>query len=361
MIYIGVFAVVIFFAYCARISSGKSKLVMFCLSGGILVILGACRAETVGIDIQTYVKKYFILAQSVENIWQYVKYLGAEPLYLLLTYITAKVFNNIQFLYFFSELIIVVCVYLTIWKLREKLYFEIAVAFFALILYSQNFNIVRQSIAMAIILYAFSHLLSGHRKTYYFFFVLAVGFHYSAIVCIAIDLLYALSESEFGKKLKFLFVLSMFLMVQFYDKIFVFVVSKIPILPKRYLADKYLYREFNIPISDMCIWGGIFLLAVVYVYRKKQNAEFWFYIAGICLMGTIIGAQATFANRICWYFQYVSIIFVAQKDLLPIKRNFQNCLLGYGVLTSVMALYFGVMYVYLNAAGTYPYTFFWNS
>jgi len=358
MIYGIVFTLAVLFAHYARKLQDRQAKIMFILSGASLVLLGAFRAETVGTDVLVYMKRYFIAAQDVQNIFQYLGNNNGEPIYLILTFLTSKVFHNIQVLFFFNELIIVGFVYMAIWKQKEKVYIEIAILFFVLVFYGQTLNTTRQSIAMAIILYAFSEFLNGNCKRYIIFCFIAIGFHYSAIIAVTIPLLYLYSKREIAKKGKVIFAVFALVLIGFYEHIFTVCVKLIPFLPKRYLDDVYLHREFNIPLCEVGLWGIMFIIAVLYAARKKEDSEFWYYVHILPLTGTMIAAQATFASRIFWYFEYLVLIFYSRKDILPIKKNRLNQLFFYGLVTSIMLAYFIYLNVCINSAGIMPYTFF---
>lgn len=67
--------------------------------------------------------------------------------------------------------------------------------FYASRLYLQyNFILIRQAIALVIVWYAFRYLVQNNLKRYYFFVLIAVSFHFSAIICLFFPLI---------KKLKF--------------------------------------------------------------------------------------------------------------------------------------------------------------
>ena len=57
--------------------------------------------------------------------------------------------------------------------------------FYASRLYLQyNFTLVRQTIALVIIWYAFCYLVQNEMRKYYLFVTIAISFHFSAIVCL---------------------------------------------------------------------------------------------------------------------------------------------------------------------------------
>ncbi len=361
MIYIIFFIMAIILLHMSvKMPDKKKAAFLYLFSGGILVLLAALRSDTVGIDVSVYMKRFFGMAMDAPDLFTYMKSVKNEHLYMLVTYLAAKLTGNIQFVFFLNELIIITFVYLTIWENREDIYCEAALLLFLAVFYGQTFNTVRQNMAMAIVLYAFSKLRKGRRGLFYILLVIAAGFHISAIAAVTLDLLYTIGKLDIAKKLRWIFITLVVVTTVWYLQVFKFLCSIMTFLPERYATDKYLYREYNISSCGLGLWGIMFAAALIYLLRKKEDAEFWFYIQTLCLAGVFVAARALFVNRIYWYFEYISILFISKKDFLPMHENIKIRRLGYGMLTAVMILYFLIIELYLNAAGINPYIFFWN-
>ena len=359
MIYLMAYIGAVFFAHSARVDKNKKRAICeYIFSGFILVMLATLRGGNVGIDIDVYVQRFYDKALTTQNLFVYLKTFSNEHLYMILTFLAAKL-GSIQIVHFLNELVIVTMVYLAIWEEREDIYCDVAVAVFSLVFYGQTLNTVRQNMAMAVVLYGFTQLQKGKRLRFYLLVLLATGFHSSAIIAVALDLLYTVSKLNWAKKVRVVFALLAILASVFYAPLCKTIVSAMSFLPQRYISDKYLFREeYNISSCGLGLWGLAFIASLVYLYQKKKDAEFWFYIQTLCLCSVFVAANALFVNRIFWYFEYTTILFYSKKNFMPISKRIQY--VEYGFMVGVMLLYFGILEIFLNIGGIYPYTFFWN-
>lgn len=355
MIYYATFFVAVAFAYISKKYKNSLQLLFYIISGGILVVLATIRTENVGIDVLVYVKKYFLIAQKTDNVLVYLKFIKAEPLYLIVTFFSTKLFGSLQAVFFFNELIIVGFTYAAIWSLKDKIQIDIAVMVFTLIFYAISLNISRQTMAVAIILYGFSKLLEEKTVKAMFFWIIAIGFHYSAIVCIFIYFIYKLDKYKLSKKIKACFLMLLIYFYMFYDQIFIFVVTNISFLPQRYIEWVYLYREYNISSCNLVLYGFCILLAICLMIRHKFMGDFWYYTVCLAVCGVFIAAKATFANRIFYYFQYLIIFMLSRKDIFPVKHTRSNIVVCNSMLGLLFVIHFFILQLYLNNAGIYPY------
>ena len=157
MIYLSIFSVAILCTALAEWANHKKK-VAFSLMLSIcailvLAILGGLRDKTIGTDVLYYVKGHYDLAvRSASFTKYYTSVYAKEPLYLLCVYIVAKIFENFQILLFILQLITVGCVYCALWRMRDSVSPWFALLVYCALYYNDSFNMVRQHMAMAIVL-----------------------------------------------------------------------------------------------------------------------------------------------------------------------------------------------------------------
>lgn len=119
----------------------------------VLAILGGLRDKTIGTDVLYYVKgNYDLAVRSASFTKYYTSVYAKEPLYLLCVYIVAKIFENFQILLFILQLITVGCVYCALWRMRDSVSPWFALLVYCALYYNDSFNMVRQHMAMAIVL-----------------------------------------------------------------------------------------------------------------------------------------------------------------------------------------------------------------
>lgn len=355
MIYYFIFCLAFILAHISKKHKNTLRLSFFILSGFVLVIFAAVRSETVGIDVMVYMKKLYLLAQEADNIFAYLKGIHKEPLYLISTFLATKIFGSLQAVFFFNALIIIGFTYTAIWNLKEDIQIDTAVAVFSFIFYGQSLNISRQAMAAAVILYAFSKLLKGNKNKALVWGIVSVGFHYSAIVCFGIYFIIEIGKRKLSPKLKICFLVILFFLQFFYDKIFIFVIRHISFLPRGYVSSGYLYREYNISSCNLAIYGLCVLLAILLMVRQKPMGDFWFYVTCLALCGVFVGAKARVVARIFFYFEYLIIVMLSRKDIFPVKRTYGNMIICNTFLCFVISVHFYIMQIYLNVSGIFPY------
>jgi hypothetical protein len=121
------------------------------------------------IQVQTWGSEYFKVYSG-----------NPEPLYALLVYLVASTVNKFQYIYIISSFIALFFTYLGFAKMYKRTSLTLTVMWFAVTYYMSFYGLVRMSIAVGIVTYAF-HFIEQHKmKKYFFFCTIATLFHYSA-------------------------------------------------------------------------------------------------------------------------------------------------------------------------------------
>mgnify|MGYP001021134194 CR=1 FL=1 len=161
--------------------------------------IAGLRDLTIGTDVNVYASPMFDIAKSSSSLksflnttWYmvYVKISDIEMGYDVLVFVTAKVFGSVQSLLFLTEMLVVVPVYVALVKMRKQLPIWVGMLTFYLMYFNLSLNIMRQSIAMAFLLLAFSYLFNESRKGFVVSFIIAVCFHTSAFLGIIVFAIY---------------------------------------------------------------------------------------------------------------------------------------------------------------------------
>ena len=129
-------------------------------------LLAALRANTVGTDMLIYGERLFNTSLKT-SFYDFVINRDKERLYYFLVYISSHVFEDIRFQYFFIELLTFAPIYLTLMRDKESnryAWLGLWVYFFWLFPYS--LNLMRQSIAISIIFWAFKYVEHKCLKKY---------------------------------------------------------------------------------------------------------------------------------------------------------------------------------------------------
>lgn len=328
------------------------------------MLLAATRDETIGVDVFVYQKPIFLIAKRNQSIIKYmqnpyIKYF--EPAYVILAY-AASQFGEIFWFFLFAQALIIAFVFLTIWHFRNLVPAYLSLACFLFVYYLHGYNITRQSIAMAIVLYAV--VLADQNKYILMCLMelLAIGFHTSAIVGVGIIFLYFAGKGQFKKVYTAFIILGVLTISLFFRQIFIWIVNIVPFLPQRYIGKIYLYLEGGTDFTAsrfFYVSSTIIILLCIAGSKLKEhvrNYDFLLYMMVLAFCGIVIGSQATFAYRVFIYPEMFSI-FVIPQALLLVSTQKGNRLIGKIILYAVLVIFFIFSYMIKNYGAVYPYIF----
>lgn len=192
--YIVCFALTCTTTFISSYYKKHGRRVEFCFFSLISILLpcllAALRANTVGTDMLIYGERLFNTSLKT-SFYDFVINRDKEWLYYFLVYISSHVFGDIRFQYFFIELLTFAPIYLTLMRDKESnryAWLGLWVYFFWLFPYS--LNLMRQSIAISIIFWAFKYVERKSLKKYIICVLIASMFHFTALIGIIIYPLY---------------------------------------------------------------------------------------------------------------------------------------------------------------------------
>ena len=183
MIYLVLFLyIIIYFSIFERIKLKSSTFIFTFVPIGVLLIIVLGLQNNVGTDYFSYLE----LAEGTKSI----SYINGRAEYLFIKLILLVRFLNVPQLIFvfsaFIQVFFLMLITLEVKKLEYRvdcfffLYFTLSLVFF------NQFNGIRQYIAVYIIVYALFKLMEGKRLTYLFLVVISGLFHSSAYFFLAV-------------------------------------------------------------------------------------------------------------------------------------------------------------------------------
>lgn len=309
------------------------------------------RGENVGTDTSAILNtekalSFFILYDSQGMISR-----SSELLYMgLLMFISEFNLPGEIAIYFFS---ITTMLFLYLALKRSGVAMPIAVLVFTLMYYLLSFNIARQCLAISILLYAYTFLISEKPKTLVFFILLFVAmmFHMSSIIALLVFVALYLNI-ELNRKLLTTIALCITLLnvispIPIVDTIFSFFASSVTYLQK--------YEDVSETLQ-MNIFGKLnyLITALLYIYifaqsSKEKYADKWdllFYMGLVSYLFTAFSnSDIARISNVFMIFQiiYVSKFFTSPKGVLPFWV--------FVIFHTLMRLYFTSK----NMGGVLPY------
>ena len=169
-----IYIITIFFstttiAYATNINNNHKKKILLFLSFFVLCIVSATRVD-VGTDFGPYFSGYLDYS-----------FLRWEPGFVLLCQLCHLTSSSIYILFITSSIIIYGLIFLTIVK-RSITPAQTLYLFFVMLFYFAFMNIIRQALAVSIVVFALLYLREKNIFLCFLFLILACLFHYSAIL-----------------------------------------------------------------------------------------------------------------------------------------------------------------------------------
>lgn len=208
MIYIAVFLMSCFLIWLSEKSPSRNvgKLLAF-IAILLPCILAGMRADAIGTDVKVYVEPMYNAAKQSTNfssymsqrwyvIWRYMYVDKFEIGFTTLVYLIEKLGGSLGTVLFFIHVLIVAPVYLGLKKMNKPYPVCLGMLVFYLLFYNTSLNMMRQWIAMSILFYGLSYLITNEKKKYFITIVVACLFHTSALIGVGIYFLYIYSQMQ---------------------------------------------------------------------------------------------------------------------------------------------------------------------
>lgn len=234
------------------------------------VVLAAAREYTVGTDVLTYGNYVFqgaLKAQSPGSFLRSRK--DIELLYKALAYAVSRVTNNPHWFYFATALII--CAF-TMWGLlyyRRWCSVTLAWSCFLFLFYGDTLNTMRQCLALAVVFAAFPFFLEKKYLRFAILSVIAILFHVTGIIALALPVIYVFMEVLPPRWLQFLLIVACVGMILFYSPI-LRLVLEMKILPAKF--SRYMAKGLALAVKPTTLRLP-FLIPIVFYYDRFCGFE----------------------------------------------------------------------------------------
>lgn len=371
MIYLATFLSSALFGYWATRINPKTNrgLVVLCSIISILLpsILAGMRDITIGTDIKFYVLDAYEKSLRVDTFQELLPLIWKiETGFLLLVFAVTKMFGDIQWLLFFIELIIMICMYVGAWRFKDEVPLPVVLLVYFFMYYNLTYNSVRQSIAMSIIFVAIKYLVEKKYALFFLFVVIATSFHTTAVMAVLYIGIHFFLESSHLRKQEKAKTMRLYILVVFSLLFCAFLPQIIKSVVEIGILDsKYLVYVQNKSVGDKFLDNIIYLVELVFIllFLKKDTENdrfFTFFKANFFVAFIMLQLTHTIWNgdRIGVYFSFINIILLAKIPQMPRMRSNRG-ILNVG-LVAIMLFYWVYIYVIVGSSETYPYIPFWE-
>ncbi|MDR3129889.1 MAG: EpsG family protein [Tannerellaceae bacterium] len=324
-------------------------------------ILAGCRDLTVGGDTLGYMEPTFRIALSCDSFATLCDRSRLEPLYLLLSYGIAQCTDDVAWFLFFQHLIIILIVYLSVYRWRNRVPTYFCMLIFFCLSYCWALNIVRQMLALSFCLLSFSYLLKYQMLRSLFVFLPALGFHATSFIYLIIYPIFYIVNNKNTRIIRIgeIVGLSVFFLIILNIENLLTLLISIDLLPEHFMIYSLSTGLEATDFPSGRFFYCLFMFALLwYIRRKNYNKDMFILFEclilsclALCFLSLFIGATV---SRCVWYFLFLSIIFLPM--MLYNKRK--RCIsynLNYVCVIFLLFYWFGS--VVLNKfTAALPYT-----
>lgn len=344
--------------------------------------LAGMRADIIGTDVRNYAEPMFNAAVLSDNFSDFVSTAiahNSEPGYSLLLYISSRLGNQLFISLFLTHILIISTAVFGLWKFKQKYNKNISVCFaliiFYFIFYNTSLNMIRQSIAMFIIFWAFNFLLKRDYLKYLISLIIAIAFHRTAIFGLLILLIYYfVVVKASNKKAEVLvsenasFSLSISI---FYSLIFILIVGILVLIPNvlpavlnfggfSHYTDLYFVNNtVGFSFGNLALRLPFLMILVMQWNHLRINNNrlryFYLTITIIDILLTQLSSRSAYASRI-GYYTTVSYLY-AIPDEIAAENNVLKRYIMYAFIIICVILYWYYFMVILGYNETVPYVF----
>ena len=177
------------FGYIASFFSNKKKkllcLIFLLLAAALPVMVAAVRSLSVGRDINVYLTRLMNECDSSHNVISYVIHSGTDPMFAVVVYI-GYISRSPEILLGFIQLVTILPIVLLAYNAREKYNIGLVLFVYMATIYCPSLNIMRQSMAITLSIYASYLMINDKRKRSLVLFILAALSHSTAAICLFI-------------------------------------------------------------------------------------------------------------------------------------------------------------------------------
>lgn len=238
-------------------------------------------------------------------------YDGFEFGFKILNILLGKISSDPQIVFVVTSALFCFFTFYAIYNLSPDILLSVV-----LLIISRNYfismNIVRQFVAMAIILYSLKYLFAEKYFEYLCFIVLASSFHYSAIICLSFIVFekIKISDKKIYAGIGMILIIALSINILDINKIFGYL-FKFTKYAKHFL-NLHLYTSRQFAIFTFLYNFVLLIVFCIPIKKNRQNKAYKFYLlmqvcaTVLCIFMPLI----PLIERIYFYFQFVQIISI---------------------------------------------------
>ena len=366
MIYLTIFFLsgltCLFAGYFQQKGQRKIAVIFDVLTVLLPTILAGVRNENVGYDIKIYLNNLFHWTKDSNNILDYISFVhDINPNvgigFSILVYLSSLLSDNVHILYLFSNLMVILFLYLGIQEINQnmwKKFFSWNMLLF--LCYNISLNLMRQFCGIALLFYARKFIYKKEKKKYWLSCLIASTFHISALLFLSLYYIYLFFEGKYRELKLIAVILGISTILGMYGDILYFM-SNISLIDSYYYVTypsgfslRPLLNSYNVFVAVFVVITYIYITH--YNYKKYSILYFYTFIIYLAVIFFSLGSRESEAFRIGFYIiPFIPEILMFINQYLSYKIK----LALYFSQILILIIYWYLLYIVGGFASTYPY------
>ncbi len=348
LIYIFGFSIsVLFIALAEKIKDIQTKKtyrnILIIIALAIPITIASIRYN-VGTDYNTYVSlynKYSLL--DLKNI-----FLAKEvEVFFVLVCKIAYALGNAQIMFFIYSILTVGIMFRICWENRDKISVSLMWFLYLFMFFGASMNIVRQSLAMVVVVYAYKYIDNRNFYKFIIFALLAICIHKTAIIIVPLYFILDFNKNRINNKIIGNFLRILIVIISF---VFIINIEKIILFLGNFESfNKYItYINYSKDINNFSFILKLIVFVFITIFIKPMikydsKNKMYYYLLILDLILSLLGYKSPYLKRISYYFSIVEIFLLAGiPKILKIKKQKQIitiCIIFYAISKFILTVY----------------------
>lgn len=334
----------------------KTLIVLLILAAVIPVFISSVRYG-IGTDYYNYTKIYNILSFQYSGILDAYLNSRYEISWIIINELAEKVFNNPQYIFVISSILIWLFSFKAIYDNRERIHIGIAVLILLCIFYNISFNIIRQALAISVIMLSIKPLIDKRIIKYILIVLFASTFHLSAIITLPLYFIINSKNKSMGTIKNVITPIIFIIVLVFIQPVISFFTNFE--LFSGYGVYNLEYRAFA--KRDIILKLPIVIMFLLNYKKLKDNNNLMYKIGIVFILGvlmTFLRSYANYVDRIAMFFDITQIFIVAA--IVKLQNNKYKRFMYISIIIIYYLAWFTYNFLYLGRHETIPYQWIFN-
>ena len=361
-IYLLVFFILLVLSNIYVKTNEKKKKIVLSIIILLLSVLGGVRASNIGTDVMVYGERWFNISVNTNSLSSLLKIIQTTDIgYVILNYIVSRFTDNFNVFLFVHQLIINILICTTIAKYCKNGNIILGLLFYYFVYYFRTYNLLRQAVALAIVLWSVRYLIENKKIKYIISILIAAQFHATAYFCILTLIIYMLLRSTNKYRKIFILLISFVSIICVINLLDIMtILYNMGIINDRIYAYTYTFIKsevsFNLIEFMIKIAGIIISSLYIFGYKKEidKNDKFLYLIMVLDLIVSQTSNFISYAGRLAYYYGTINVIFLPNV-IEKVSYNKQNYVIFNIISIGLLFAYWFITFIVNKSCEVYPY------